>query len=256
MKSSPLLGSNKRSLAFGGTLVFGRRAVLVPFLVLVLSSCTPFSTKPKPGPDKQAVGTWTGAALGAGSGAVYGAQVGAGAGPGAWVGAAVGAVYGLFNGLGADLLEEDELRRQYEDQRMREIAWVQEVLQEHYARRLELHPTRHIFPADWFFDADSSKLKPSAVILARELGYLTQQRMPWSRIVVAAYVTTNDKESAFAQYITRKRAEEIALQFVQAGMEPRRVLVQGIPVSEPILLDPDDSPARYRQAIEIIPLDR
>ncbi len=225
-------------------------------LFLGLSSCTPFSTKPKPGPDKQSVGMWTGAALGAGSGAVYGAQISAGAGPGAWVGAALGAVYGLFNGLGVDLLEEDEIRRQFEEQRMREIAWVQEVLEEHYARRMELHPTRDIFPADWFFESDSVKLKPSAIILARELGAMTQQRMPWSRIVIAAYLTTKDKDSVFAQYVTRKRAEEIALQFVQAGMEPRRVLTQGIALPEPVLLDPDDSPSRYRQAIEIIPLDR
>lgn len=230
-------------------------------LLLVLSfamlgGCTLFSTKPKPGPDKQAVGTFTGAAIGAGTGAVYGAQVGAGAGPGAWVGAAFGAVYGLFSGLGVDLLEEDGMRRELEEQRLREIAWVQEVLDEHYARRLELHPNRDIFPADWFFEGDSAELKPSAVILARQIGYLTKQRMPWSRIVVAAYVTTNDKSSTYAQYVTKKRAEEIALQFVRAGMEPRRVLTQGVPVSQPILIDPDDSPSRYRQAIEIIPLDR
>ncbi len=218
--------------------------------------CSPFTAEPIPGPDKQSVGTFTGAAIGAGGGAVYGAQVGAGTGPGAWVGAALGAVYGMFQGLGVDLLEEDELRSAAEEQRAREIAYVQEVLAEHYARRLELHPTRDIFPADWFFENDSSDLKPSAALLARELGYLTKQRMPWSRIVVAAYVTTKDKDSTYAQYVTKKRAEEIALQFVKDGMEPRRVLTQGIAVPEPILIDPDDSPSRYRQAIEIIPLDR
>ncbi|MFN8389770.1 MAG: hypothetical protein U0136_05725 [Bdellovibrionota bacterium] len=224
--------------------------------VAVTSSCSPFTTEPIPGPDKQSVGTFTGAALGAGSGAVVGAQVGAGSGPGAWVGAALGAIYGMFQGLGVDLLEEDELRRLAEEQHTREIAWVQELLAEHYARRLELHPTRDIFPADWFFDTDSAELKPEAVALAHELGLLTKQRMPWSRIVVAAYVTTTDKDSAYAQYVTKKRAQEIALQFVRAGMEPRRVLTQGIPMSEPILIDPEDSPSRYRQAIEIIPLDR
>ncbi len=236
-----------------------RLSAILFFCILILpafSGCTLFSDEPIPGPDKQSVGTFSGAAIGAGTGAVYGFQVGAGAGPGAWVGAAFGAVYGMINGLGFDLIEEDELMREAEQQRLREIAWVQEVLQEHYARRLELHPTRDIYPADWFFDADSPTLKPSAVLLARELGYLTQQRMPWSRIVVAAYVTTNDKESAYAQYVTKKRAQEIALQFIKAGVEPRRVLTQGIPVAEPILVDPDDAPGRYRQAIEIIPLDR
>ena len=224
--------------------------------ILFAAACSPGTLEPVPGPDKQAVGTFAGAALGAGSGAVYGFQVGAGAGPGAWVGAALGAVYGAFEGLGVDLLEEDELRRAIEEQQLRELAWVQEVLAEHYARRMELHPTRDIFPADWFFDNDESTLKPSAVALAHELGLLTKQRMPWSRIVVAAYVTTKDKNSTYAKYVTKKRAEQIALQFVRAGMEPRRVLVQGIPIPEPILIDPEDNPSRYRQAIEIIPLDR
>jgi len=233
-----------------------RKLAAVLSVAVLVSSCTLFSTEPEPGPDKQSVGTFTGAALGAGSGAVYGAQISAGAGPGAWVGAAIGAIYGMFAGLGVDLLEEDELRREFEQQQAREIAWAQEMLQEHYARRLELHPTRDIFPADWFFDSDASKLKPSSALLARELGHITQRRTPWSRIMVAAYITTDDMESTYAQYVTRKRAEEIALQFIKAGMEPRRIVAQGIAVSEPILVDPDDSPSRYRQAIEIIPLDR
>ena len=234
----------------------GRKILIAAAAALLLSSCTLFSTEPKPGPDKQSVGTFTGAALGAGSGAVYGAQISAGAGPGAWVGAAIGAIYGMFAGLGVDLLEEDGLRREFEQQRAREIAWAQEMLQEHYARRLELHPSRDIFPADWFFDSDASKLKASSAILARELGHITQRRTPWSRIMVAAYITTEDLDSTYAQYVTRKRAEEIALQFIKAGMEPRRIVAQGIAVKEPILIDPDDSPSRYRQAIEIIPLDR
>ena len=78
----------------------------------------------------------------------------------------------------------------------------------------------------------------------------------WSRIVVASYVTTRDKDSAYAQFVTKRRAEQIANEFVRAGIEPRRVQIKGIPVEEPILIDPDDSPSRYRQAIEIIPLDR
>lgn len=221
-----------------------------------LLSCSPFSLEPIPGPDKQAVGTFSGAAVGAGAGAVTGAQVSAGTGPGAMVGAAFGAVYGMLNGLGVDLIEEDQIRREAEERRTREVAWVQEVLSEHYARRLELHPQRDIFPADWFFDNDSSDLRDSSVILARELGYLTMRRMPWSRIVVAAYVTTKDKNSSYANYVSKRRAEKIADEFIRAGIEPRRLTVKGIPVDEPVLVDPDDSPSRYRQAIEIIPLDR
>ncbi len=230
-----------------------RVAVLI--LLVVFSACTPFSVEPKPGPDKQFVGTFGGATIGAGMGAVLGHNIISHTAEGAWVGTGFGLVFGMLSGLGIDLLEEDELRRLDELDRQRELLWVQEVLAEHYARRLELHPNRDIFPADWFFEGDSSKLKPEAVVLSRELGNLTQKRMPWSRIVIASYITSRDPSSAYAEYVTEQRAQEIALQFVKAGIEPRRVLTQGLAIAEPVLIDPDDSPGRYRQAIEIIPLD-
>ena len=57
---------------------FFRYLSAVGLLLLSVSGCTLFSDEPKPGPDKQSVGTISGAALGAGTGAVYGAQIGAG----------------------------------------------------------------------------------------------------------------------------------------------------------------------------------
>lgn len=229
------------------------------FLVLVVSNfsaCVFFSTDPIPGPDKQSVGTWVGAATGAGAGAVTGAQLSAGTGPGAWVGAAFGAVYGMFSGLGVDLLEENQITRELELEEQQRRAWAQEIFAEHFQRRLELHPSRDIFPADLFFEGDSSQLTPASSYLARELGTLTVARLPWSRIAIAAYTKTSDTESSYAQYLSKKRAEQIALEFVKAGVEPRRIVAQGIPVKEAILIDPDDNPSRYNQAIEIIPLDR
>lgn len=225
-------------------------------LLFAQISCSPFTSDPVPGPDKQSVGTFAGAALGAGSGAVTGAQVGAGAGPGAWVGAAFGAVYGMFKGLGVDLLEEDQIRRLIEEQHLRELALAQRMLAEHYSRRLELHPGRDIFPADWFFEDDSSMLKPEAKILARELGALTKQRMPWSRIAVISYVSVKDKESSYADFLTKKRAAEIAVEFINAGVEPRRLLAQGAILDQTVLIDPYDARDRYRQAIEIVAVDR
>ena len=227
-------------------------------MLLVISffcSCSAFTKEPRPGPDKQAVGTWSGAAVGAGSGAVAGAQVSAATGPGAFIGAGFGAVFGMFSGLGVDLLEEDELRRAETEKRYRELAWVQEVLAEHYGRRMELHPSRDIFPADWFFESDSSELKPEAKLLVQELAYLTRRRVPWSRIVVASYITSKDPDSVYAGFVTKRRADAIAKQFIHTGIEPRRVLTRAITLSEPIFVDPDDSAGRYRQAIEFIPLD-
>lgn len=230
------------------------RASIV-FVAVTLASCSPFSAEPLPGPDKSGVGTVSGAALGAGSGAVTGAQVSAGVGPGAWIGAGIGAVFGFFSGLGTDLIEEDQIRREAEEQQMRELAWVQEVLTEHYARRLELHPDREIFPADLFFSGDGVELRHEAVLLVRELGSLTRFRMPWSRIVISSYVTASDPDSVYADYLNRRRAEEIALQFVRAGVEPRRISTRAVTLPEPVMVDPDDRPDRYRQAVEIVALD-
>lgn len=224
-------------------------------LLLTMTACSPFTGEPRPGPDKQFTGTFYGALAGAGAGAVTGFETTAAAGPGAWIGAGFGGVFGMLSGLGVDLLEEDELRRADEQQYLREVAWVHEILSEHYARRMELHPNRDIYPADWFFESDSSSLKPEAELLVREIAHFTRRRMPWSRIMVAAYVTSRDSESSYATYVTQRRAEAIATGFVRAGMEARRVRARGITLQEPLLLDPDDYPGRYRQAIEIIPLD-
>lgn len=235
----------------------GCRAIIV-IALLASSSCVPASSsqlEPQPGPDKQGAGFVQGALTGAGSGAIYGAQVSAGSGPGALVGAGMGALWGMGSGLGLDLVEEGTLKQQKELQCARNKAWVQEVLAEHYARRLELHPNRDIFPADLFFQRDSFKLKGNGQLLARELAVLTKQRMPWSRIVIASYVTARSAESTYAEFISRKRAEELATEFIHQGVEPRRVLVQPRTLSGPILIDPDDNPERYNQAIEILALD-
>lgn len=225
--------------------------------VLTLAGCfSAVPPSPTPGPDKQAVGTWYGAALGAGSGAVTGAEVSAATGPGAVIGAGFGAVFGMVSGLGVDMLEEDQLRREDELQTAREQAWAHEVLSEQYAKRLELHPDRNIFPADLFFEGDSAEFRPGANVLIDQIAYLASESTPWSRIAIASYVTSSEPESGYAEFITRKRADRIAQQFVLAGVEPRRVVTQPVTVPEPVVLDPYDRPGRYRQAIEFIALDR
>ena len=229
--------------------------IFLLMLTMSVNSCLPVNQDPVPGPDKQSAGTWYGAAIGAGSGAVIGAQLIAATGPGAFVGAGFGAVFGMFHGLGVDMLEEDQLRRLDEEQKTRELAWAQHVLAEQYQRRLELHPHRDIFPADLFFEGDSVMLRPGADVLVRELGKMTHQRMPWSRIMVASYATARDQGSEYAKFITQRRAQQIAIHFAKAGVEPRRILVRGQTIPEPILLDPNDSPDRYRQVVEIMPID-
>lgn len=232
-----------------------KREKVLLLLILLFSSCAPFTSDPVPGPDKQAVGTYGGAALGAVAGGAIEKQIYGSITDGSFIGAALGGIYGLFSGLGVDLLEEDQLRRSVELQRAKEMIWAQRALSEHYARRLELHPTRDIFPADWFFQGDQSELCAEGKILAQEIGRLSQQRTPWSRLVITAYVTSSHEDSNYAQFLTKRRAEEIATQFVKVGVEPRRVLTETMILSQPILVDPEDHPDRYRQAIEIVVID-
>lgn len=231
------------------------RLPLILIAFISLTGCAPFSAEPVPGPDKQGVGLFYGAALGAGSGAVTGAQLSAGAGPGAFAGMGLGAVLGMFQGISADLLEEDQIGRSHEQGMLKEQLWVQEVLAEHYRRRLVLHPNRDIFPADFFFDGDSVKVRDDAKVLIRELARLTKERMPWSRIKITAYLSAANDNSSYASYVTGRRAEELGLGFIQSGFDPRRLVVEGVTIAEPLVVDPNDSPARYRQAVEITPLD-
>lgn len=228
--------------------------VLAVAAPVVLGGC---ATGPLPGPDKQFTGGLQGAVTGAGAGAVTGFQVGAGTGPGAFVGAGLGAVAGGISGFAEDQSEADLLRLSAETRREREVAFAQEILSEQYERRLQLHPTRDIFPADLFFCGDSAKLKPGAEALIREIARINRLRVPWSRLAVAVYSKVAEGgPSAYAEHLSERRSEELCNELVRAGVEPRRLEARAVLVSSPILIDPADDPARYNQAVEIIPLDR
>lgn len=220
---------------------------------ILLAGC---SLQSQPGPDKQVIGSLQGAASGAAAGAIYGAQVGALGGPAAFAGAGIGAVAGGIRGRLQDSTEETQMQIESEVYKQRQKAIVFEALNEHYKRRMELHPTRDIFPADWFFNGGEVSLKSSAKVLVDELARLNKQRMPWSRLVVACYVKSNDPKSEYAHHLSERRAREIADYLVRAGIEPQRIETRAVIIDKPILIDPHDDPTRYNQAIEIIPLDR
>jgi len=220
--------------------------------VLFLTGCT----KPTPGPDKVFAGEAQGAILGAGAGAVTGFQVGAGTGPGAVVGAGVGAVAGAVQGYMEDSAEEQALKIAKQLKTERRQAVVHEILNDNYKRRLEIHPSRDIYPADLFFVGDESKLCPTGASVVKELAKLNKYRLPWSRLVVASYVKSSDQNSEFSRLLAEKRAKAIGDTLVRNGIEPRRIEARAVVVDAPILIDPLDHPARYSQAIELIPLDR
>lgn len=225
---------------------------LAAAVVALLCACS----QPVPGPDKQGVGTVMGAATGAAAGAVTGFHVAAASGPGAMIGAGLGAVAGGVSGIVEDQQEEDLLALSARARKERSLARVHEILQEHYKRRVELHPTRDLYPADLFFDGDDTTLRPGADELLREIARLNRNRVPWSRLVVASYSRAANDDSTFAKYLAEHRAKAVGNSLVRAGLEPRRVQTRGVVVDAPVLLDPDDAPERYNQAIEIIPLDR
>lgn len=222
-------------------------------LALVFVGC---STSPYPGPDKQFGGSLEGAATGAGAGAVTGFQLGAGAGPGAAVGAGLGAVAGGIQGMVTDTQEEQALRLSAETREERARALAHELINEHLKRRVELHPSRDIYPADLFFRGDEVSLRPEARPLVEELARMNKQRMPYSRLVVAAYVKANDSDSTYAEHLAQRRSRELSDQLIKGGLEPRRLLTRAVIIKEPLLIDPYDRPDRYNQAIELIPLDR
>lgn len=209
-----------------------------------------------PGPDKRFLSMSSGAITGAGAGAVAGFHLSSATGPGALVGAGFGAVAGSLHGFVHDLHEETLLTLQSETRRERQVARAHELLAEHYKRRMELHPTRDIFPADLFFEADEAKLRPEACPLVEELARLNKNRFPWSRLVIANYIRTSDPRSTYAEHLAIERVKELSNHFVKAGIEPRRITTRAVIVPDVILVDPADRSDRYAQAIELIPIDR
>jgi len=226
------------------------------FTAVAAVACSGCSTAPVAGPDKLFQGEAVGALEGAGAGAVTGFQVGAGAGPGAAVGAGLGAVVGAIRGLAQDNIEETDLRMVKKVKDQRDVVVAQEKLADHYKRRLELHPTRDIFPADLFFLGDSVKVCPSGIAIIREIAKMNHLRAPYSRLVVAAYVKSSESETPYATHLSDQRSRAIVDQLVRAGLEPRRLETRAVIVDAPVLIDPLDNPTRYNQAIELISADR
>ncbi|MCO6432267.1 MAG: hypothetical protein J5J00_15545 [Deltaproteobacteria bacterium] len=229
------------------------KTLATPLLcALLLTACA----GPTPGPDKQFEGELGGALVGAGAGAVTGFQVAAASGPGAAVGAGVGAVAGGIQGFFKDQVEISLMSLARETDAERQRALAHEILNEHYKRRLELHPTRDIYPADIFFYSDQVKLRSCAWPLIQELAAMNKQRYPWSRFQIAVYTKAASSESEYARHLSTERAKILGNFLIRAGIEPRRIETKAMVVDSPVLIDPADYPSRYSQAIEFTPIDR
>lgn len=229
--------------------------ILLPILICI-SGCSY-----KKGPDKQGGGTLQGAATGAVSGGITGAQFSSAAGPGIWIGAGLGAVAGAAQGMMADQIEEEQRDLGKKIYLEAEISKAQVMLTEHYKRRLEIYPTRDIYPADYFFHADARDLNKVSEALVFELARLNKDRLPWSRLRIINYVKSNDSTAenyteAYATQLALDRSKAIMNEFIKNGIDPRRIEARAMVVDMPLVLDPNDDPSRYNQAVEIIPIDR
>jgi outer membrane protein OmpA-like peptidoglycan-associated protein len=163
----------------------------------------------------------------------------------------------MIHGVVKDQHEEVEIdnARKLRDATHRTAA--QEALSDHYNRRMALHPARDIYPADLFFSGDSAKMCPKGVGIVREIARLNRYRLPYSRLVVAAYAkSVGAPDTSYVQHLTDRRSREFVNQLIQAGLEPRRLETRSVIMEGPLVLDPKDDPTRYNQAIEIIPIDR
>lgn len=233
-------------------LIIARRLLPVLCASVLCLSCVSLAGKPVPGPDKQAAGTVYGAMTGAVTGAIAGFNYASVSGPGAWVGAGLGGAFGMLSGMGQDMLEEEQIRRQEELAELEEASWVQKVLGEHYKTRLKLHPARDIYPADLFFKDDDEKITQEAISLVRGMALLVKDTKPWSKLVVASYVTAKENSPVYAAYLAKSRAEQIASNLVRFGINPRRLGIRPVTVKDPILVDSTDDETKYAQAIELI----
>jgi outer membrane protein OmpA-like peptidoglycan-associated protein len=225
---------------------------------LVVSMLAGGCAQEVPGPDKQGGGMLGGAAMGAGAGAIAGAQLSSATGPGALVGAGFGAVAGAVRGMVQDSLEHETKLIADQTASEQERARAHKILAQHFDRRLRLHPTRDIFPADLFFYADSTKLRREAVGIVNELAVLSKDRLPWSRLVVACYVKSRDPKetNSYGRQLAEKRAEALSNHFVRHGIDPRRIEARAVLIDDVVVNDENDDPLRYAQAVEIIPFDR
>lgn len=222
--------------------------------VLVLSGC---SRQPVAGPDKAFSSTAVGALEGAGAGAVMGFQMSAVTGPGVAIGAGFGAAAGMIHGVVKDGFEETEIETAAKLKEATRLTQAQNALADHYKRRMALHPGRDIYPADLFFSGDSAKMCPRGVGMIQEIAKLNEYRLPYSRLVVAAYAkSAGSADTSYVQHLTDRRSREFVNQLIQAGVEPRRLETRSVIMDGPLVLDPKDDPTRYNQAIEIIAIDR
>ena len=215
------------------------------FLLVFLLGCF------TPAGNRREEGAVAGAATGALTGMVVAVHAGSAYPPAALAGAGFGAVAGGVKGYFADQLEAKYQELANEKDHQKALLKAQLIVLQQLEQRKKLHPTRDIFPSDLFFLGDEHTLRPGAEAIIEEIAIINKERFSWSPLVVASYVQAG-KNDSFAKQLAGDRAKIIANKLIKYGISPRRVEARPIIITETLLLDPEDRPDRYSQAIEFI----
>lgn len=215
------------------------------FLLIFLSACF------TPAGHRQQEGALGGAATGALAGMVTAVHSGAAYPPAAAIGAGFGAIAGGVKGYFADQLEARYAILAKEKDHQKALLQAQLIVLSQLEQRKKLHPTRDIYPADLFFLGDEHKLRDGAEAIIEEIAIINKERFSWAPLVVASYVQAG-KNSEFAEHLAADRAKVIANKLIKYGISPRRVQASPVVIDQVLLLDPEDRPDRYSQAIEFI----
>jgi outer membrane protein OmpA-like peptidoglycan-associated protein len=187
---------------------------------------------------RAATGTAVGAATGAGAGAAIGAIAGNKAGEGAAIGAIVGALGG--GAIGA-----------YMDKQERDLETVLGEQGRVQRRGDELAVT---MSGDLLFETGEADLAPGAQTkLARIASVLT--RYPETEIDIVGH-TDSIGSYEVNQKLSQERANVVADELVQHGVDPYRVDARGVGASQPLASNESATGrARNRRVeIEVVPL--
>jgi len=206
-------------------------AVFLSFALLIcLFSCAAQS--------RQQRGATTGVLIGAATGAILGQVIGRDTEAtliGTGIGAAIGGLGGHQIGAYMDR-QEQELRSAIAASEAASIHRTQDVL-------------TATFKSDFFFDFDSSTLKPGAYT---EIGRVAEvlKRYPRTTIRVEGHTDATGPET-YNQQLSERRAEAVANALIQRGIDPRRIYTAGFGESQTIS---SSNAANRRVNIVIMPV--
>ncbi len=192
----------------------------------------------------------------AGGGALAGAKLGVGALPGAGVGLASAALISAIQSFVINRTDDSLLRLENSLKTAKYSSTGQQLLLSYWEIRNKYFPSRDIFPAEFFFEVDSTNLSSLGKGLLQEIYLLNKDRFPWSRFGIISYVTTTDDRNNFSKDLAVKQVRVIGSYLISLGLNPRRVSASASLTDRPLVQTNDPNIDKmFFNAIEFVPLD-